>query len=267
MVKSNFHTHTIYCDGKNTPEEMIESAIDKGFEALGFSVHSYTDEIESIVTKRGVIDYYKRVTELKDEYKDKIEILCGIEQDYYSPTPIFDFDYTIGAVHYLYKNGKFIFVDRSLADGKNNIEKEYSGNFTQYAKDYYELMEKVVDKTKPDFIAHLDLVTKFNEKLGVTLTEEYFNYAYKAVDRLVTYGIPFEINTGAIARGYRTSPYPHVNLLKRINQAGGKIIINSDCHNKDFLDCHFVEAEKLAQSAGFTERYELSSKGLKKVNF
>ena len=39
---TNFHTHTVFCDGKNTPEEMVLSAIEKGFTALGFSGHGLT---------------------------------------------------------------------------------------------------------------------------------------------------------------------------------------------------------------------------------
>ena len=38
--KINFHTHSSFCDGKNTPEELIHSAIEKGFSILGFSSHS-----------------------------------------------------------------------------------------------------------------------------------------------------------------------------------------------------------------------------------
>ena len=41
--KRNYHTHTDFCDGQNTPEEMAEAAAKKGFPALGFSGHSYTD--------------------------------------------------------------------------------------------------------------------------------------------------------------------------------------------------------------------------------
>ena len=31
VYKQNLHTHTTFCDGKNTPEEMITWAIDKNF--------------------------------------------------------------------------------------------------------------------------------------------------------------------------------------------------------------------------------------------
>ena len=40
MRKVNLHTHTCFCDGKNTPEEMVISAIEKGMDVLGFSGHS-----------------------------------------------------------------------------------------------------------------------------------------------------------------------------------------------------------------------------------
>ena len=42
MILTDLHVHTNYCDGKNTPEEMVLAAIEKGMECIGFSVHSYT---------------------------------------------------------------------------------------------------------------------------------------------------------------------------------------------------------------------------------
>lgn len=41
MHKQNLHTHTVYCDGADTPEEMVISALSKGFDSIGFSGHSY----------------------------------------------------------------------------------------------------------------------------------------------------------------------------------------------------------------------------------
>lgn len=39
MHLNNLHTHTIFCDGKNTPEEMVLGAINNNFNSLGFSSH------------------------------------------------------------------------------------------------------------------------------------------------------------------------------------------------------------------------------------
>ena len=33
----NLHQHSTFCDGKNTPEEIVLAAIDKGFDVIGFN--------------------------------------------------------------------------------------------------------------------------------------------------------------------------------------------------------------------------------------
>lgn len=38
MIPSNYHTHTRFCDGKNTPEEIVREAIRLGCPELGFPV-------------------------------------------------------------------------------------------------------------------------------------------------------------------------------------------------------------------------------------
>ena len=40
---SNLHTHSTFCDGVNTPEEIVKSAVERGFSSVGFSGHGYTD--------------------------------------------------------------------------------------------------------------------------------------------------------------------------------------------------------------------------------
>ena len=37
----NLHTHSTFCDGIHTPEQMVQFALQKGFTSLGFSGHSY----------------------------------------------------------------------------------------------------------------------------------------------------------------------------------------------------------------------------------
>ena len=39
MIKQNLHTHSVYCDGKDTIDQMVQTAIQKGFTILGFSGH------------------------------------------------------------------------------------------------------------------------------------------------------------------------------------------------------------------------------------
>jgi histidinol-phosphatase (PHP family) len=65
----------------------------------------------------------------------------------------------------------------------------------------------------------------------------------------------FELNTGAIARGLRTVPYPAGFLLDEIRAAGGWILVNSDCHYRARLTCWFDEAETFLAAHGF-ERHD-----------
>ena len=64
---TNLHTHTSFCDGKSTPEEMISYAIEKGFGSIGFSGHGHTsfDESYCITDTDGYIAEIKR---LKEKY-------------------------------------------------------------------------------------------------------------------------------------------------------------------------------------------------------
>ena len=51
---------------------------------------------------------------LQEKYKDRIAIFCGLELDLFSVTDLSPFDYVIGSVHYLKRNGEYIGFDRNL---------------------------------------------------------------------------------------------------------------------------------------------------------
>ena len=75
----------------------------------------------------------------------------------------------------------------------------------------------------------------------------------------------FEVNTGAIARGYRTSPYPDLDFLREFKRLGFGAVISSDCHNKSFLDHGFDMARELLESVGFRSKWILTNDGFVEV--
>lgn len=248
MILKDYHIHTTFCDGKNTPEEMVISAIKKGVLELGFCIHSYTffDEIPC-KRKEDVDKYFETILALKEKYKSKIKILCGIEQDYYSDPPIHNFDYVIGSVHYLKQGNNYLSIDLSPENLDNIVKNYYDNDYLLLAEDYYKTLENVVTKTGADIIAHFDLVTKFIEK-GTYFdisSERYLNAAKKCIDKLLKFEKPFEINVGAISRGYRSHPYPASNLLSYIKENGGKFILSSDSHSAENICFQFDKWEKL----------------------
>ena len=240
MSRNNFHTHTIYCDGKDTPEELVKYAIQNGCTAIGFSGHSFNDFYDAdpfCMTPVNTEKYKAEVRRLKEKYKDKITILLGVERDYYSETETDDYDYVIGSVHYVLKNGFHIPVDMSRQSQIDAVNEYYGGDFYAFAEDYYDIVGDIFNKTKCDIIGHFDLVTKFNENNDLFDTNDarYVSAANKALEKLLKEDVIFEINYGAVARGYRTSPYPEKRITDIITANGKKILYTSDCHDKEYL--------------------------------
>ena len=251
-MKCNFHTHSGYCDGKDSPEELVKAAIQKGFFALGFSSHSFTEMDKSFAMSACDAQKYRaELAALKEKYKGKIELYCGIEQDYFSDEPTDCYDFVIGSVHYVLKNGEYIAVDDTAGIVKDAVDRLYGGDFDEFAEDYFALVAKVAEKTNADIIGHFDLVSKYSEKNGYGESQRFLAAAENAVKALIPYGLPFEINTGAMARGVRSVPYPSPEILKMIKMHGGEIMLSSDCHDKNYLDFAFDKAAVLARKTGF----------------
>ncbi len=239
MALPSYHTHTSFCDGKNAAEEMILAAIQAGMPELGFSCHSrlpfYTDWC---ITEEGEAEYFKVLTELKEKYKDKIKIYIGIEQDFNSVPISYPYDYVIGSVHGIWKGEEYIDVDLTVTDVRENVEKLYGGDPYAYIEEYYSMVGDVYEKTGCDIIGHLDLVTKFLD-IDPLFSEEHPRYIAardKAVEKLLKTPAVFEINTGAIYRGYRKVTYPNIEVIKALHKKGAKFVINADSHNEESVD-------------------------------
>ena len=199
----DLHMHTTFCDGNKTPEEMVQSAIEKGLTTVGLSGHSYTFFDESYcMQKADVPRYIREVRYLRAKYFDKIHVLCGVEQDYYSEYPTEDFDYVIGSVHYILSDGVYIPVDESVIILKNAVEEHFGGDIYAMCEAYFATVADVVNKTACDIIGHFDLIAKFIEREALFDVNHprYVSAWKKAVDALLPHGVPFEINTGAISQ-------------------------------------------------------------------
>ncbi len=264
--KQNLHIHSTFCDGADTPEEMVLTAIENGFDSIGFSGHSYMHYSPSYsMSLEGTLDYIKEINRLKPKYAEKIKIFCGLEFDMYSGVDLSPYDYIIGSVHYLEIGGEKIGFDRSAAEVKRVIDTYFGGDGMKYAKAYYETVAKLPDYGKFDIIGHFDTITKHLENADFfdTDSKEYRNSAISALEALKGKIPCFEVNTGAIARGYRTTPYPQPFLLDEFKRLGFKAVISSDCHNRTMLNCGYEDAAELLKQHGFKEIYALTDSGFK----
>ena len=248
MILSDFHMHTYFCDGKDSPEEMVKSAIEKGFKTIGFSGHSYAPhDADWCMGRQQTSSYRRSIAALREKYKGQIEIYCGVEQDYYAPLPAKPFEYSIGSVHNLKTGCGYTSVDNTPQVLAEMRDLYFGGDIYALINEYYRLISDVVNKTKCDIIGHFDLISKFNE-YGDFFDPQDARYikAYRAAaDALLEYDLPFEINTGAMSRGYRSEPYPSFDIIRYIASEGGHFILSSDAHSKENIGYRFAEMEQL----------------------
>ncbi len=264
MRFSNLHTHTTFSDGKGTVRENIESAIQKNMLSLGFSDHSFTACDTSYCMK--LEDYEKYCAEVKalgEEYKEQLPVFVGIEKDYYSDIDRSMFDYVIASVHYIVKNGVCYPIDHSPKQQEDCRDEVFGGNILDMAKCYYEMVAEHAAACKPDVIGHFDVLNKFS--IMPEESDEYIRITEEALRETFKHCKRFEVNTGGISRGWRTTPYPSFNLLTLLRELGGEILINSDSHHPDNLDFFFNESVQIIKKAGFESYSVLTPNGFEKI--
>lgn len=251
----NLHTHTTFCDGNNTPEEIVIAAIAKGFHSIGFSGHGYTpfDLRYCIKDMAGYISEIKRLQKI---YADQIQIYLGIEEDAYFPTNRGAVDYIIGSSHYYCVGDQYYSIDSDF-DGFRECLQLFHSDPVAMAHAYYQPFCAYLLDRKPDIVGHFDLITKFDElETSIFLEDrQYHKVAEEYMRCAVQSGCLFEVNTGAISRGYRTSVYPSENLLQIIRKNGNGVVLSSDSHSIDTLSFGFRDAQLWLKDLGFTHTY------------
>ena len=248
MIREDYHVHTTFSDGRNSMEEMVLSAVSMGMQKIGFSDHSHTSfDLSYCMKKENYGAYLREGKRLREKYAGKIQILLGIEQDYESDVHPEGFDYVIGAVHYLHLGEEYVEIDWGTELVREACQKYFDGDIYGLTARYFETVSDIVNRTSCDLIGHFDLISLYIERdpLFDPKDPRYISAWKKALDRLLPYGIPFEINTGAMARGYRTSPYPSKPMIDYIRDRGGRLVLSSDSHSVSTLMHRFGDYEHL----------------------
>lgn len=266
--KQNLHTHSTFCDGKDTPEEMILTAMDKGFSSVGFSGHAHVPGSPFSMSVEKTEAYIQEVHALQKKYAGQIDIFCGLEFDTQSPTPLDGYDYIIGTVHYVETPEGAIPFDRSQDVVADIINTHFGGDGMAYTKQYYRQLAELPSFGKFDILGHFDIIAKHCENIHFfdMDSKEYRSWAMDAAEAIAGKIPFFEVNTGAISRGYRTTPYPDPFIMKELKRLGFGAVITSDCHDRNHLDCWREEAKELLKSCGFKEHYVLKRDGFTPIS-
>lgn len=268
-IKSSYHVHSNFCDGKNTLEEMAEAAVLKNFTHLGFSSHAPVPQNRDAAMDINSFESYKKqVLQLKEKYKNKLNIFLSLEYDCYEDigmvqeVQVGELDYYIMSIHSLGvgKNKRAIdYTDDEFAE----LIKLGGGDYKDVVKRYYNLLLRESLKNKPDIIGHIDIIKKnninskyFNEKENWYL--DVVNNYLKEIKKI---GCVVEVNTGGVARYGVHCLYPSDEILHMIKDYEIPLMLNSDAHAKENLDFYYDEAIKKIKNTGINKLYYLTYDG------
>lgn len=261
MITSSPHTHTTFVDGKSSPEQMVLRAIECGFESMGFSEHGVQpfdfDYSMSPDTERM---YIKEVEFLKEKYRENLRIYLGVERDLFSTSDRANYDYVIGSMHYIQQDDIMVPLDGPGDKIHQLIERVFGGDGYAYAETYFDRFAGYIESYRPNIIGHFDLIVKTNGH-GWLIDQRHERYqaaARGALGRMIHSGALLEVNTGAMARGYMTMPYPMRDMLECWRALGGRVILSSDCHDAKLLDYGYGDALQLIREAGYRSAWALN---------
>lgn len=258
-MKKNYHTHTVRCNhADGTEREYIEKALEAGFVTLGFSDHSpyifKGDYYSSFRMRPEELDgYVETLRALREEYKDRIEILIGLEAEYY-PENWQDYisfirgkgvEYLILGQHY--PKGEY---PGALYSGRESDDR-------QRVEDY---VTSIVDGVRTglfSYVAHPGLIRFSGDRL----------YFEKKLDQMVTEvqreGVPFEINLLGLREGRH---YPSEFVLSILQRHHAEVILGSDAHEPRWVyhEETVKRAERIALHYGLRITEEIDVGRLKR---
>jgi len=262
-MKTNYHTHCRFCDGKGDPRDYVIEAIKRGFTSLGFSSHAPLKEDNDWTLKDSEVEnYLETINSLKNEFRNQITIYTGMEIDYYPDENRFEtfsglnLDYSIGSVHMLKPEGTTTYysVDESESVFKEVLDGVF-GSIEAFSREYYKTLRELIEQGGFDILGHIDLIKKFNKGFKFFNEKEawYIEEVISTLDLLKGRDIIVEMNTGALSRGVQDTPYPSEWILKECFKRDIKICLNSDVHAANNIECYFDEALDIIKRCGYTK--------------
>lgn len=243
----DLHNHTKRCNhAEGECEDYVKAAIERNIDIFGFADHAPMkfdekyrmgiDEVES---------YINEVLDLRESYKNVIDLRIGFEVDYiYKKEHLIEskilhsnVDYLVGSVHFLnnwgFDNEEFLDVYKNV--DINKIWIEYLDSIANMAQSGYF-----------DIVGHFDLLKIFNNKPN----KELQKYIINTLEAIKDNNMVVEINTAGLRKIVKEI-YPSEDILRLVYKMNIPITFSSDAHNPNQVGFMKDEALSLAKQIGF----------------
>lgn len=252
----DLHNHTILCNhAQDKVEDYIKKAIELEIDVYGFSDHAPMDYDPKYRMKKEYIEFYENtILNLKNKYKNQIEILLAYEVDFMQNVPFLDeiinadVDYLIGSVHFLEAKNKSANEEAWGFDNPEFIGKYKKQNIDDIWQDYFDVVELMAKSKKFDVVGHLDLIKVFkflpNKDVRVI--------AKKALQEIKKSNMVVEINSAGLRKPIKEQ-YPSRELLEEIYELNIPITFSSDAHSIEQIGYGYDKVVQLTKEIGFTK--------------
>lgn len=273
MQNFNLHTHSVYSDGKSQPREIVEEAIRQGLTTIGFSEHSPLPFDNTFSVKSADMPHYVAdIAQLKEEFKDQIDIYCALEADYLTgvsePFAVtkerYHLDYLIGGVHLVVDKvpepveGPALSENIWFIDGPKwevydeGLQKFFDGDIRRAVRRFFEQSNEMIENESFDIIAHFDKIKMHNRDRYFHEDEPWYRkLALETLDLIREKGLVMEINTRGIYKKRYNGFYPSSWLMEEACKMGVPAIISADAHHFGEITLEFDAAEEALKRAGY----------------
>lgn len=261
-MKCNYHTHSLYCDGKEPMEKFVVRAIEENFDILGFSSHAPIKRENSFgITMDNMEPYCNEIAELQERFP-QIRLLKGLECDFI-PQFSYDFnffkekynlDYIIGGVHLVkpHHSDELWFIDgrdRQIYD--NGLQHLFQNDIRKAVTAFWEQTFEMIETQKFDIIAHFDKIKMHNQNRFFKEDESWYRtLAEHAVELIKRNDLIVEINSRGLYKGRCDSFYPSDLLVDLAAKADIPFVISSDAHKSEELIFFYTEARQKLSEMG-----------------
>lgn len=248
--KYNFHTHTQFCDGRDSMHAIANSAVQYGFEHLGFTPHSPIAIPSPCNMSTADVDAYRNeVRQLNDCLP--INIYMGMEIDYlnneHGPAAAYfgdlGLDFAIGSVHFIpTRRGNFVDIDGPSERFNRNMATEFDNDMRYVVETFYKQSADMIAAGGFDIIGHFDKIVQNAALYAPQLEDEgwYHDLVNDFINEVIASRLIVEINTKARNRLGRF--FPHERYWQRLVDAGVPIMVNSDAHYSALINASRDEA-------------------------
>lgn len=268
MNKTNYHSHTQFCDGRADMEDFVLEAIGQGFYSYGFSPHAplpFRTEW-TMDSKEAVADYITEFNRLKTKYADEIELYAGMEIDYLNEkhNPACDFfkqlplDYRIGSVHMLHtKDGEIVDIDCDAETFKCRLERYFENDLEALVRLYYKQLLRMIELGGFDIVGHADKMSHNASFCQPDIREQkwYDDIMTHYFETIAQKKLMVEINTKQFERFGMF--FPNKKYFALLRELKIPVLVNSDSHEPHLINSGRGEALKELRAAGIRSVMEL----------